>query len=95
MSIDKETARKVSSLARIKTPEDQLDKVASELDKIISFVEQLAEVNTDNVARLPSPVDINQPLREDAITDGGYADKVLANAPETQEGYFVVPKIIE
>ena len=95
MSIDKETARKVSRLARIKTPEDKLDHVANELNKIISFVEQLSEVNTDNVEPLPSPVAINLPLREDKITDGGIQKDILANAPDTQEGYFVVPKIVE
>lgn len=95
MSIDKETARKVSRLARIRTPEDKLDHVAGELNKIISFVEQLSEVNTDNVEPLPSPVAIDLPLRDDVVNDGGIANDVLANAPETQEGYFVVAKIVE
>ena len=95
MSIDKETARKVSRLARIKTPEENLDQVAGELNKIISFVEQLSEVNTDNVEPLPSPVAIDLPLRADEISDGGIQKDVLANAPESQEGYFVVPKIVE
>lgn len=95
MSIDKETARKVSRLARIRTPEDKLDQVAGELNKIISFVEQLSEVDTDNVEPLPSPVAIDLPLREDVVNDGGVVDDVLANAPETQEGYFVVSKIVE
>lgn len=95
MSIDTETARKVSRLARIKTPEDKLGQLAGELNNILGFIEQLSEVNTDNVAPLPSPVPQNQPLRPDEITDGGIQEDVLANAPDTQEGYFVVPKVVE
>lgn len=95
MSIDTKTARKVSRLARIKTPEDNLEQLAGELNNILGFIEQLSEVNTDNVAPLPSPVAQNQPLRPDEITDGGIQENVLANAPDTQEGYFVVPKVVE
>lgn len=95
MSIDKETARKVSRLARIKTPEEGLEPLAAALNNILGFVEQLSEVDTDNVAPMPSPVAIDLPLRKDEISDGGIQDDVLANAPETQEGYFVVPKVVE
>jgi aspartyl-tRNA(Asn)/glutamyl-tRNA(Gln) amidotransferase subunit C len=95
MSITKETVRKVASLARLRLSEPEIDKYAGQLNKIVGFVEQLNEVNTDNVAPLPSPVDINLGMRKDEVTDGGCADAVLANAPEAVEGFYVVPKVVE
>lgn len=95
MSIDKETVAKVGRLARIKLTDEELDKYAPQLSNIISWVEQLGEVDTDNVEPLPSPVDITLRLREDKITDGGYQEDVLTNAPEQMEGYYVVPKVVE
>lgn len=95
MSIDKETVAKVGRLARIKLSDEELDKYAPQLSNIMSFVEQLAEVDTGNVEPLPSPVDIPLRLREDKITDGGYQDDVMANAPEHMEGFYVVPKVVE
>lgn len=95
MSLDKETVRKVATLARLRMDDAELEQRAPQLSKIIGFVEQLAEVNTDNVEPLASVVDITLPLRKDEITDGNCADKVLANAPESAQGYFVVPKVVE
>lgn len=95
MSIDKETVAKVGRLARIKLTDEELDKYAPQLSKIISWIEQLGEVDTDNVEPLPSPVDISLRLREDKITDGGYQEDVLTNAPEQMEGFYVVPKVVE
>lgn len=95
MSIDIEKTRKVAGLARIHMEEEQLETAAPQLSKIIGFVEQLAEVDTDNVEPLANVVDITLNLREDKITDGDCADKVLANAPESTQGYFVVPKVVE
>ena len=95
MSLDKETVRKVSSLAKIRMNDEELEKMAPQLSKIIGFVEQLNEVNTDNVEPLASVVDITLDRREDQITDGDCVDKVLANAPESTQGYFVVPKVVE
>ena len=95
MSMDKETVAKVARLARIKVTDEELDKYAPQLSHIMGWIEQLSEVNTDNVEPLPSPVDIALPLRKDEINDGGYAEDVLANAPETMEGFFVVPKVVE
>lgn len=95
MSLDKDTVRKVATLARIKMDDAELEKVQEKLNNIIGFVEQLDEVNTDNVEPLPSPVDIKLKLRKDEVSDGGYANDVLANAPEEMENFYVVPKVVE
>lgn len=95
MSLDKATVKKVASLARLRMDDAELERMAPQLSKIIGFVEQLAEVNTDNVKPLASVVDISLALREDVATDGNCVDKVLANAPEKAQGYFVVPKVVE
>ncbi len=95
MSLDKKAVQKVASLARIRMNDDELKQMAPQLSKIIGFVEQLAEVNTDNVEPLASVVDITLPLREDIVNDGDCIDKILKNAPEQTQGYFVVPKVVE
>lgn len=95
MSIDKKTVAKVARLARIKMTEEEQEVFAPQLSGILNWIEQLSEVDTDNVAPLPSPVDIQLRLREDKITDGGHPEDILANAPEQMEGFFVVPKVVE
>lgn len=95
MSLDKETVAKVASLARLKVSDEDLEKYGPQLSNIINFVEQLSEVDTDNVEPLANVVDITLRLREDEVTDGGIQKDVLANAPETLEGFFVVPKVVE
>jgi aspartyl-tRNA(Asn)/glutamyl-tRNA(Gln) amidotransferase subunit C len=95
MSLDQKTVKKVASLARLKISDADADKYGPQLSGIINFVEQLNEVDTDNVEPLASVVDITLRLREDEITDGGYQKEILANAPETLEGFFVVPKVVE
>lgn len=95
MSLDKKAVQKVASLARIRMNDEELERMAPQLSKIIGFVEQLAEVNTDNVEPLASVVDITLPLREDVVNDGDCIEKVLKNAPEQTQGYFVVPKVVE
>lgn len=95
MSLDKKAVAKVASLARLKVSDEDLEKYGPQLTNIISFVEQLSEVDTDNVEPLANVVDITLRLREDEITDGNVQKDVLANAPETLEGFFVVPKVVE
>ena len=95
MALDRQTVRKVATLARIRMDDGQLDAYAEKLGNIIKFVEQLDEVNTDGVAPLASPVEKPAPLRADKVTDGHCRDKILANAPEALEGFFVVPKVVE
>jgi len=95
MSIDKQTVLKVANLARIEVTDSEAEAMVGKLDKIIGFVEQLSEVDTDNVEPLANVVDIDLRLREDEVSDGNCQDKVLANAPESMEGFFVVPKVVE
>lgn len=95
MSLENKDVAKVANLARLKVTEEETVKYGAQLSNIINFVEQLAEVDTDNVEPLASVVDITLRLREDEVTDGGYAKEILANAPETLEGFFVVPKVVE
>ena len=95
MSLDKQTVAKVASLARLKMSDEELEKYGPQLSNIIQFVEQLEEVDTDNVKPLASVVDITLRLRKDEVTDGGVQQEVLANAPDTLEGFFVVPKVVE
>ncbi len=94
-SMDKQTVAKVASLARLDLTEEELEKFGPQLSNILQFVEQLSEVDTEGVEALPSPVDIPLRLREDAVTDGACTEKVLSNAPEALEDYYVVQKIVE
>jgi aspartyl-tRNA(Asn)/glutamyl-tRNA(Gln) amidotransferase subunit C len=95
MAIDAATVRKVARLARIAEPEARLESLASELNGILAWIEQLNEVDTDGVEPMTSAVAMAAPLREDVVTDGGDAGKVLANAPKSIGGFFVVPKVME
>ena len=95
MSIDKATVEKVAKLARIKTTEAENDKFAGELTGIMNWIEQLNVVDTDGVEPMTSVVDMTLFKREDEVTDGGYADQVTKNAPESQQDFFVVPKVVE
>ncbi len=95
MSIDAATVKRVARLARIAVPEDRLQALAGELSGIMAWIEQLSEVDTEGVAPMTSCVAARLPLREDLVTEGGQADKVLANAPRRVENFFVVPKVVE
>lgn len=95
MTIDKNTVARIASLARIRLTEDEQATMTKEFQGILSWVDQLQEVNTDDVPPLTSVVEITLPQREDKVTDGGYPEDVLANAPKQAAGFFVVPKVIE
>lgn len=95
MSLDKATVARIARLARLEVPDDQLETVAGELDQILAFVEQLNEVNTDGVEPMTAVVEMNLRMRPDKVTEGGEPEKVLANAPERVDNYFVVPKVVE
>ena len=95
MAIDAATVRKVAKLALIRMPEDQLEPLAQRLDGIMRWIEQLGEVDTDGVEPMTSAVAVAMPMREDVVTEGGDPAKVLANAPKTDRGFFVVPKVVE
>lgn len=95
MSVDKETVAKIANLARIEVSENELESTMGELNNILDWVEQLSEVNTDGVEAMTSVVAAQLPRREDKVTDGGYRDQVLKNAPHAEHGFFAVPKVIE
>jgi len=95
MSLDKETVAKIAHLARIHVPQQDLTPLAGELSKILDWVELLSEVDTEGVAPMTSVVEVPARWRKDQITDGGYADDVLANAPEAEHGFYTVPKVVE
>jgi aspartyl-tRNA(Asn)/glutamyl-tRNA(Gln) amidotransferase subunit C len=95
MAIDAATVRKVARLARIAEPEDRLEPLARELSGILSWIEQLNEVDTADVEPMTTAVAATLPMREDVVTDGGDPAKVLANAPKTARGFIVVPKVVE
>lgn len=95
MAIDAATVRKVARLARIAEPEEKLEALAKELTGIMSWIEQLNEVDTDGVEPMTSAVAATLPMREDVVTEGGDPAKVLSNAPKTVDGFYVVPKVVE
>jgi aspartyl-tRNA(Asn)/glutamyl-tRNA(Gln) amidotransferase subunit C len=95
MSVDADTVRKISHLARIEVPEERVEPMAKELSNILDWVEQLGEVDTDGVEPLAAVIPNALRWREDKITDGNVQDKVLANAPKAMHGFFAVPKVIE
>ena len=95
MAIDTATVRKVARLARIAEPEDRIEPLAKELSGILDWIEQLSEVDTDGVEPMTSAVAVAAPMREDIVTEGGDAARVLSNAPKTTGGFFVVPKVVE
>jgi aspartyl-tRNA(Asn)/glutamyl-tRNA(Gln) amidotransferase subunit C len=95
MAIDAATVRKVARLARIAQPEDKLELLAKELSGIMAWIEQLAEVDTDGVTPMTSAVHMPLPMRDDVVTEGGDAQKILANAPKRAGDFFVVPKVVE
>ena len=95
MSVDKETVRRVSHLARLATPEERLEPLAQELSGILDWIEQLGEVDVDGVEPMTSAVETALPMREDAVTDGGYPERIVENAPKSEDNFFVVPKVVE
>jgi aspartyl-tRNA(Asn)/glutamyl-tRNA(Gln) amidotransferase subunit C len=95
MAIDRDTVRRIARLARIAVRDDELDHLSGEIGRIIDWVEQLDTLDTTAVPPMTSAVRATLPMREDVVTDGGYADKLLANAPAKEAGFFVVPKVVE
>lgn len=95
MSVDEKMVRRIANLARIGVTDDEVPALAKELSAILGFVEKLSELDTQGVKPLTSAVEDRIRGREDVVTDGGYAADVLANAPEKDEEYFAVPKVVE
>jgi aspartyl-tRNA(Asn)/glutamyl-tRNA(Gln) amidotransferase subunit C len=95
MALDKATVAHIATLARIKLPEAEQDKIAGELSHILTWIEQLAEVDTSGVAPMTSVAAMRLPTRPDVVTDGDRRDEILSNAPATARGFFTVPKVVE
>jgi aspartyl-tRNA(Asn)/glutamyl-tRNA(Gln) amidotransferase subunit C len=96
MSLDPATVRRIAKLARIRVDDAQVGQLQSELSGILSWIEQLNEVDVDGVEPLAGGVQGTAlTMREDVVTDGGIAEKVLANAPDRAGAFFAVPKVVE
>ncbi len=95
MSLDKDTVRKVATLARIKVPDSDLDHLATELSGVLGWIEQLNEVDVADIAPMTSVAQMKLKMRADEVTNGGDAERVTRNAPEGAHGFFVVPKVVE
>ena len=95
MSVDLDAVRRIAHLARIGVSEAETPHLQAEINAILKFVEALEAVDVEGVEPMTSVIPMRLPMREDAVTDGGFADKILANAPLTEDGFFLVPKVIE
>lgn len=95
MSIDLATVKKIASLSRISVSEAEAEAMVPELNNILGWVEQLGEVDVTGVEPMTAVIPNTLRLREDKVTDGDVRDKVLANAPQAEHGFFAVPKVIE
>lgn len=95
MSIDQATVRHIARLARIRVTEDEAQRLEGELSSILTWVEQLDEVDTSDVEPMTSVIDVEMKQRQDEVTDGGIADDVVGNAPQRDNHFFLVPKVVE
>ena len=95
MSVDSATVRHIARLARISVTGEEVAKLAPELSNILGWIEQLQEVDVSGVQPMTAVIPNTLRLRDDEVTDGGIRDKVLANAPAPEHGFFGVPKVIE
>jgi aspartyl-tRNA(Asn)/glutamyl-tRNA(Gln) amidotransferase subunit C len=95
MTVDKDTVRKIAKLARLAVPESRLEPMAGELNGIFQWVEMLGEVDVAGVPAMTGVVAQKRKWRRDIVTDGGVADALMQNAPEGEDHFFVVPKVLE
>jgi aspartyl-tRNA(Asn)/glutamyl-tRNA(Gln) amidotransferase subunit C len=94
MSVDAKTVRRIGRLARIRVEEHEVEKYQGEINAILGFVEQLGEVDVTGVEPMTSvPMQLRR--RDDKITDGGYPEQIVKNAPLTEDNFFMVPKVVE
>lgn len=93
--IDLETARKVAHLARIAVPDENLPALAQDLSRILTFMEELNEVDVTGVEPMTSVTPMRLKRRVDDVTDGDIQARILSNAPDAREGFFAVPKVVE
>ena len=95
MSVDTATVKRVARLARIAVSDEDAERMTGELNAILGFVEQLDEVDVSGVEPMTSVIPMEMKKRADAVTDGGKANDIVANAPATEENFFLVPKVLE
>lgn len=95
MSVDQNTVRRIARLARIAVTDEEVPHLQGELNAILSFVEQLDEVDVEGVEPMTSVTPMTMKKRQDGVTDGGCSDKIVRNAPATEDNFFLVPKVVE
>jgi aspartyl-tRNA(Asn)/glutamyl-tRNA(Gln) amidotransferase subunit C len=95
MSVDSATVRRIAHLARIKVTDAEVPHLQEELNAILAFVEELKAVDVEGVAPMTSVLPMPMKKRADDVTDGGIAGKIVANAPSSEDHFFVVPKVVE
>ena len=95
MSVDLDTVKRVARLSRIAVTEEEAGRMTGELNVILGFVEQLSEADVEGVEPMTSVIPIAMRKREDAVPDGDKAADIVANAPATEENFFLVPKVVE
>ncbi|MEM5473217.1 Asp-tRNA(Asn)/Glu-tRNA(Gln) amidotransferase subunit GatC [Hoeflea sp. AS60] len=95
MSVDLATVKRVAHLARIAVTDEEAARMEGELNTILGFVEQLSEVNVDGIEPMTSVSPMAMKKRHDVVSDGAKADDIVANAPETTDNFFLVPKVVE
>jgi aspartyl-tRNA(Asn)/glutamyl-tRNA(Gln) amidotransferase subunit C len=95
MSVDAATVKRIGRLARIRIEESEVAAYQDELNAILGFVEQLSEVDVTGVEPMTSVTPMTLRRREDVVSDGGYADRIVSNAPLSEDNFFMVPKVVE
>ena len=95
MSLDHDTVKRVGRLARLKVPDEKVEPLCQDLERILKFIDHLSEVSTDNVEPMVGAGIQKMPMREDLVNDGNYVADIIANAPEKAQNMFVVPKVVE
>ena len=95
MALNQETIKNLSTLARLRLPQEREEKILSDLQSILDWVEQLKEVDIEGVEPLVSVTEGNAPMRKDVVTDGGLQKELMMNAPEKIQGFYVVPKVVK
>ncbi|CAH0340381.1 Asp-tRNA(Asn)/Glu-tRNA(Gln) amidotransferase subunit GatC [Rhizobium sp. CECT 9324] len=95
MSVDLATVKRVARLARIAVSEEEAERMTGELNGILGFVEQLSEVDVTGIEPMTSVTPMAMKKRHDVVTDGNKADAIVANAPQTDRNFFMVPKVVE
>ena len=95
MAVDAATTRRIAHLARIAVKDEEVAHLQGEINAVLAFVEQLAEVNVEGVEPMTSVTPMQMKMRQDVVNDGGIADAIVKNAPATEDHVFLVPKVVE